>query len=479
MVLLKRLNLWGSSSTSIHFPSRVNSFGCIETLGPMIDSKNDLKDDPINYACKMFVETPNKKIDMKVELPVINDSENPTSHMFDEMFQTVSVVKGEYNDLLMFNMQLGLGIARCSEEMSGMLLTCTYVKLINRGITDHFSRLGRASLILTLHLFKPDQCGLALKFDPGSRLLTMFLRVTRNSVFCVSSNDLDHDKLIMSTLWNSCIWVDNILEQNLPGFLSYKSRVFGREEKLQGLLEALATRYSEQFPNILVNKDDVLLFAKFCIVHISKSTLSYLVFNSGANFFMVPIHVTSNLYVWDPEKSFETMDLSSYLVKVEVIQLQGCSTCPDEVLKYLCNFNYEFVNRFIGCLNLNCVGFAIGFVRTTRAKFRTRSRTNIGTSVGQKNSLFMSFHALVTSFWNLIEKVRVLESEEEKKKRRRGEEEEKEEINKFPSWNFGGGDPYEGMCNRVRKRENKLAKFAGLGPGAMRHPERPKSTSEV
>ncbi|WMV33874.1 hypothetical protein MTR67_027259 [Solanum verrucosum] len=45
---------------------------------------------------------------------------------------------------------------------------------------------------------------------------------------------------------------------------------------------------------------------------------------------MVPIHVTSNLYVWDPEKSFETMALSSYLVKAEALQLQGCSTCPDE-----------------------------------------------------------------------------------------------------------------------------------------------------
>ncbi|KAH0762462.1 hypothetical protein KY290_018535 [Solanum tuberosum] len=240
MVLPERLNSRGSSSTSIHFPARVISFGFIGTLGPMLDSKNDLKDDPINYACKVFAEMPIKKIDMKVEHPVINYSENPASHIIDEMFQTVSAVKGEYNDIVMFNMQLGLGIDRCSNEMSGMLSTCTYVQLINRGITDHFSRLGRASLIVTLQLFTPDQCGLAFPFDPGSRLLTMFLRVTRNSVFCVSSYDLDHDKLIMSILWNSCIWVDNVLEQSLPGFLSYKSRVFGREEKLQGLLEALA-----------------------------------------------------------------------------------------------------------------------------------------------------------------------------------------------------------------------------------------------
>ncbi|KAH0658487.1 hypothetical protein KY289_027235 [Solanum tuberosum] len=39
-------------------------------------------------------------------------------------------VKGEYRDLVMFNMQLGLGIARCSKEMSGMLSTCTYAQLI-------------------------------------------------------------------------------------------------------------------------------------------------------------------------------------------------------------------------------------------------------------------------------------------------------------------------------------------------------------
>ncbi|KAH0730067.1 hypothetical protein KY289_001255 [Solanum tuberosum] len=344
MVLSEQLNSRGSSSTSIHFPSGVISFGCIETLGPMLDSKNDLKDDPINYACKMFAEMPNKKIDMKVEHPVINDSENLASHIFDEMFQTVSTIKGEYNDLVMVNMQLGLGISRCSNAMSGMLSTCTYVQLINRGITDHFSRLGRASLILTLQLFTPDQCGFTFPFDPGSRLLTMFLRVTRNSVFCVSSNDSDHDKLIMSTFWNSCILVDNILKQNLPCFLSYKSRVFGREEKLQGLFEALVARYLEQFPNILVNKDDVLLFAIFGIVRISKSTLSYLVFDSVANFFMIPIPVTTSyLYVWDSEKSFEIVALSSYPVKTEALQLQGCSTCPNKAsLGMLLLWNVDF-----------------------------------------------------------------------------------------------------------------------------------------
>ncbi|KAH0662111.1 hypothetical protein KY284_027042 [Solanum tuberosum] len=58
------------------------------------------------------------------------------SYMFDEMFRTVSAVKGEYRDFVMFNMQLGLGIARCSEEMSGMISTCTYAQLINRESTS-------------------------------------------------------------------------------------------------------------------------------------------------------------------------------------------------------------------------------------------------------------------------------------------------------------------------------------------------------
>lgn len=51
--------------------------------------------DPINYACKMFAEMPNKKIDLRVEAPVIYDFENMASHMLDEMSQTVCAVKGE------------------------------------------------------------------------------------------------------------------------------------------------------------------------------------------------------------------------------------------------------------------------------------------------------------------------------------------------------------------------------------------------
>ncbi|KAH0728685.1 hypothetical protein KY284_004550 [Solanum tuberosum] len=185
-----------------------------------------------------------------------------------------------FGDFAMFSMLHKLGIARCSEELCGMLSTCRYDQLTNRGITDHFSRLGHVSLVLTLHLFPPDQSGLAFPFDPGSCLLTMFLRITRNSVFCLASDNLDHNKFIMSTLWYSFNWVGKGQEQCLPGFLLSKLRELGKAEKIQGLLEAFAARYSEQFLNILVNKDDVLLFAMFG-VHVSKPSSSYLVFDPG------------------------------------------------------------------------------------------------------------------------------------------------------------------------------------------------------
>ncbi|KAH0730973.1 hypothetical protein KY289_002161 [Solanum tuberosum] len=67
----------------------------------------------------------------------------------------------------------------------------------------------------------------------------------------------------MSTLWYSCICVGKGQEQCLPGILLLESREFGRVEKIQGLLGAFAAQYSKQFPDILVNKDDVLLLTIF------------------------------------------------------------------------------------------------------------------------------------------------------------------------------------------------------------------------
>ncbi|KAH0643706.1 hypothetical protein KY285_032641 [Solanum tuberosum] len=204
-----------------------------------------------------------------------------------------------FGDFAMFSMLHKLGIARCSEELCGMLSTCRYDQLTNRGITDHFSRLGHVSLVLTLHLFPPDQSKLAFPFDPGSCLLTMFLRVTRNSLFCLASDNLGHNKFIMSTMWYSFNWVGKGQEHCLPGFLLSKLRKLGKAEKIQRLLEAFAARYSEQFPNNLVNKDDVFLFAMFG-VHVSKPSSSYLVFDPG-------------LYLDDDSVVFGVVDMKDVL----------------------------------------------------------------------------------------------------------------------------------------------------------------------
>ncbi|KAH0682527.1 hypothetical protein KY289_020279 [Solanum tuberosum] len=166
-VFLKLLNSSGSSSTSIPFPSSVISFGCVETLGPMLDSKNDL-DDPRNYASKVFVKMPDKNIDMEVKHPVIYYSGNPASYMFDEMFQTSSAVKeGEYSDLIMF-------------DNSHLALPCflsagSHAHLIERSIFDYYRKFDYTKLLLWLYRFPPDQFGFSFPFDPGSSLLTIFL----------------------------------------------------------------------------------------------------------------------------------------------------------------------------------------------------------------------------------------------------------------------------------------------------------------
>ncbi|KAH0671221.1 hypothetical protein KY289_025714 [Solanum tuberosum] len=132
-VLPELLNSRSSSSTSIPFPSLAISFGCIETLGPMLDSKYDLKNDPSSYACKVFAEMPDKKIDMEVKHPVIIDSTNLASHI--------------------------------------------RTQLMGRSIFDYFKELGHANLPLSLYRFPPDHFGFSFSFDPGSSLLPELIRI--------------------------------------------------------------------------------------------------------------------------------------------------------------------------------------------------------------------------------------------------------------------------------------------------------------
>ncbi|KAH0670260.1 hypothetical protein KY290_025687 [Solanum tuberosum] len=149
-------------------PSLVN----IETLGPRLDSKYDLKNNPKGYACKVFAEMPDKKIDMEVEHPMITDSTNLASHMFDENFQTVSAFKGEYGELIMF-------------DNNCLALPClpsifSRTQLMGRSIFDYFKEFGHANLPLSLYRFPPDHFGFSFPFDPSSSLLPVILGAANN-----------------------------------------------------------------------------------------------------------------------------------------------------------------------------------------------------------------------------------------------------------------------------------------------------------
>uniref|UniRef100_M0ZX38 Uncharacterized protein n=1 Tax=Solanum tuberosum TaxID=4113 RepID=M0ZX38_SOLTU len=138
----------------------------------MLDSKYDLKNNPNGYAGKVFAEMPDKKIDMEVEHPVITDSTNLASHMFDENFQTVSAFKGEYGELIMF-------------DNNCLALPClpsifSRTHIIGRSIFDYFKEFGHANLPLSLYRFPPDHFGFSFPFDPGSSLLPIILGAANN-----------------------------------------------------------------------------------------------------------------------------------------------------------------------------------------------------------------------------------------------------------------------------------------------------------
>ncbi|KAH0672452.1 hypothetical protein KY290_024691 [Solanum tuberosum] len=129
----------------------------------MLDSKYDLKNDPSSYACKVFAEMPDKKIDMEVKHPVIIDSTNLASHMFNENFRMVSAFKGEYGDLIMF-------------DNNCLALPClpsifSRTQLMGRSIFNYLKEFGHANLPLSLYRFPPDHFGFSFSFDPGSSLL--------------------------------------------------------------------------------------------------------------------------------------------------------------------------------------------------------------------------------------------------------------------------------------------------------------------
>ncbi|KAG5605260.1 hypothetical protein H5410_026752 [Solanum commersonii] len=115
-----------------------------KTLGPMLDSKYDSKNDPSSYACKVFAEMTDKKIDMEVKHP------------------------GEYGDLIMF-------------DNNCLALPClpsifSRTQLMGRSVFDYFKEFGHANL----YRFPPDHFGFSFAFDPGSSLLPVILLFTHD-----------------------------------------------------------------------------------------------------------------------------------------------------------------------------------------------------------------------------------------------------------------------------------------------------------
>lgn len=155
---------------------------------------------------------------------------------------------------------------------------------LDRAIFDYLSRFNHVKLILSLHQFPRDQFELEFPYDPGSNLLTTFLRATINCIFFAAWGDLEPDKFTMSTLMDSCNWVDTGQGRNHLSFLWFILKDLVREEKIQRVLEEITGRQYELSPYILVNKAVVFLFAMFGSVHKSWSTSQVEDFQGSGNF---------------------------------------------------------------------------------------------------------------------------------------------------------------------------------------------------
>ncbi|KAH0650869.1 hypothetical protein KY289_031108 [Solanum tuberosum] len=151
----------------------------------------------------MFDKMPEKKIDMEVEHPVINDLANLASHMFDEIFQTVSTFKGEYGDLLMFDDNF-LSLPCWTSVFSR-------TQLRGRSIFDYFREFDHANLPLSLYRFPPDQFEFSFPFDPGSSLLPVFLTlqtIIYAWLWMFSRRSLGYSHVI-STFFDDALIVDD------------------------------------------------------------------------------------------------------------------------------------------------------------------------------------------------------------------------------------------------------------------------------
>ncbi|OIT36560.1 hypothetical protein A4A49_35009 [Nicotiana attenuata] len=152
---------------------------------------NSEEDNSRSCACKVFIEIPDREIDMEVANSMRSNSVNPETQVSDEMFQPVSAVKYAYSHLIIFDDPLAL---QC------LLTASSHDQPISRDIFDYLCERYRAT---SLRRFPTDQFGLEFPFDPGSRFLTTYLGGTRKYICC--------DMLMASTLWNRLIRIRGTL----------------------------------------------------------------------------------------------------------------------------------------------------------------------------------------------------------------------------------------------------------------------------
>ncbi|KAH0731595.1 hypothetical protein KY289_002783 [Solanum tuberosum] len=111
-------------------------------------------------AYKVFAEIPFRDVDMKVANSVKNDVVKPETKVFDDRFHTISKVRYDSSNLVMFDEMLF--------ALSCMLSACSS----SNGIIAHLNEIDPTKLQFSPYQFPPTQFKLEFPFDPGSIMRT-------------------------------------------------------------------------------------------------------------------------------------------------------------------------------------------------------------------------------------------------------------------------------------------------------------------
>ncbi|XP_075100791.1 uncharacterized protein LOC142176633 [Nicotiana tabacum] len=175
---------------------------------------NSEEDNSRNCACKVFIEIPDREINMEVANSMRSNSVNPETQVSNEMFQPVSAVKYASSHFIIFDDPLAL---QC------LLTASSHDQPISMDIFDYLSERYRAK---SLCRFPTDQFGLDFPFDPGSRFLTTCLGGIKKYICRDMLDSLTSDMLMLSTLWNRLMRLrGTLLTGSLVFFIKFVATV--------------------------------------------------------------------------------------------------------------------------------------------------------------------------------------------------------------------------------------------------------------